>query len=106
LRGLPPTRRTGRRILTFRNLHDWIGDKADQVILGAIFKVLKPGGVLGPSDHRARADADPTQSGKTGYVPEAFRSSQEHELSAGEATRRPAYGLATLTTALPKLSTQ
>jgi len=33
---------------------------------------LKPKGVLGIVDHRARPDADPTKSSKLGYLPEAW----------------------------------
>ena len=37
-----------------------------------INKALKPGGVLGIEEHRAAAGADPTESAKKGYVPEAW----------------------------------
>jgi predicted methyltransferase len=43
-------------VLTFRNLHDWLNN--DPATLAAVFKaayqVLKPGGVLGITEHRAR----------------------------------------------------
>ena len=43
-------------VLTFRNLHDWLNQ--DPATLAAVFqaayRVLKPGGVLGITEHRAR----------------------------------------------------
>ncbi|HEY7890298.1 MAG TPA: hypothetical protein VIC29_18910 [Steroidobacteraceae bacterium] len=43
-------------VLTFRNLHDWLND--NPATLAAVFKaayeVLKPGGVFGVTEHRAR----------------------------------------------------
>ena len=59
-------------VLTFRNLHNWVeGKNADQA-LAAAFKVLKHGGVLGVTDHRANkgASSDPKVIGDTGYIPE------------------------------------
>jgi predicted methyltransferase len=61
-------------VLTFRNLHNWIEDgKADKVLAQA-FKVLKHGGVLGLTDHRANpgASIDPKVIGDSGYVPEDY----------------------------------
>ncbi|HEX5209447.1 MAG TPA: hypothetical protein VFW10_16850 [Steroidobacteraceae bacterium] len=53
-------------VLTFRNTHDWLNGSPAE--LAAIFKaaydVLKPGGVLGVTEHRARAYADPLQSSR------------------------------------------
>jgi predicted methyltransferase len=40
--------------------------------LAEILKALKPGGVLGIEEHRAKADADPMESSKKGYVPEKY----------------------------------
>ena len=51
-------------VLTFRNAHDWLDHGPDT--LAAVFKaayaVLKPGGVLGVVEHRARPFADAVQS--------------------------------------------
>ena len=38
----------------------------------AFFQALKPGGVLGIVEHRARPDADMQSMHKTGYVTEAY----------------------------------
>ncbi len=59
-------------MLTFRNVHNWVGAGIADKVFAAAFRVLKPGGVFGVEEHRARADADPTKAGDTGYVPEAF----------------------------------
>lgn len=58
-------------VLTFRSLHGWITDNAAEQVFAAIFRVLKPGGVLGLVEHRAAAGADPQVSARAGYVPEA-----------------------------------
>jgi predicted methyltransferase len=58
-------------VLTFRNFHNWMQDGIADKVLAASFKVLKPGGVLGIVEHRARADADPAKVFNSGYVPEA-----------------------------------
>lgn len=62
-------------VLFFRNVHNWIAaDKgAAERSFARVFRVLKPGGVLGVEAHRAAPGA-PTDSktvGATGYVPEA-----------------------------------
>jgi predicted methyltransferase len=61
-------------VLTFRNAHNWLGAGLFDKVLAATFKVLKPGGVLGITDHRANAGGptDVKTIDDTGYVPEAF----------------------------------
>jgi predicted methyltransferase len=68
------TPETADMVLTFRNFHNWVGDPIEAKILAAAFAVLKHGGVLGLTDHRAKADGsrDPKVIGETGYVPERF----------------------------------
>ena len=55
-------------ILTFRNVHNWEGEKAKVSAFKSFHKALKPGGILGVVEHRAPADKklDP----KSGYVKE------------------------------------
>lgn len=60
------------RVLTFRNNHSWINGGYQDAVYAEAFRVLKPGGVLGVVQHRARPGADPVAAAKTGYVPEAF----------------------------------
>ena len=59
-------------VLTFRNFHNWVGAGIAEKVLAATFRVLKPGGIFGVEEHRAKPDADPTKAGDTGYVPETF----------------------------------
>ena len=61
-------------VLTFRNFHNWVGSPYMDGILKASFAVLKHGGVLGLTDHRAKAGApmDPKTVDDTGYVPEDY----------------------------------
>jgi predicted methyltransferase len=53
-------------ILTFRNVHNWMGNHAEAAAFQAFFKALKPGGILGVVEHRAnpKGKLDP----KSGYV--------------------------------------
>ncbi len=55
-------------VLTFRNMHNWVGDHREQEVLARVFAVLKTGGILGLVDHRAKADAVPPGAG--GYLRE------------------------------------
>ena len=56
-------------VLTFRNVHNWrMSGKAEAMFKG-FFEVLKPGGVLGVVEHRAKADV--AADDKSGYVGEA-----------------------------------
>jgi predicted methyltransferase len=57
-------------VVTFRNMHNWVGAHIEGQMLAAVFKVLKHGGVFGMTDHRAKADADPSKAGDTGYLRE------------------------------------
>ena len=58
------------RVLTFRNVHNWYSrDYADQMFSGFL-KALKPGGVLGVVEHRAKADATKEFMKTSGYMTE------------------------------------
>ncbi|HVF35648.1 MAG TPA: methyltransferase [Candidatus Saccharimonadia bacterium] len=57
-------------VLTFRNVHNWIGDKSAPAVFKAAFDVLKPGGVLGVTEHRAAAGKSAEESFKSGYLSE------------------------------------
>ena len=59
-------------VLSFRNLHGWQNRNVLDKNLTAVFEALKPGGYLGVEAHRAKPGADPKESGKKGYLPEAY----------------------------------
>lgn len=52
-------------VLSFRNVHNWIGGGFDDKIFSAAFKALKPGGVFGVIEHRAMPGV---KDGSGGYV--------------------------------------
>jgi predicted methyltransferase len=56
-------------VLTFRNAHNWEGDHQLLAVFQAAFKVLKHGGVLGLTDHRAAAGKTVAETFKSGYMP-------------------------------------
>jgi predicted methyltransferase len=59
-------------VLTFRSTHGWIQRGGAEAVYQAAYEVLKPGGIFGVVQHRAPEGADPKESAKDGYVPEAY----------------------------------
>lgn len=59
-------------VLTFRNVHNWVDDGNADAYFQAFFAVLKPGGVLGVADHRAKPGTDLETMKKSGYLTEAL----------------------------------
>lgn len=59
-------------VLTFRNVHNFMMWKNDAAMFKAAFDVLKPGGVLGVTDHRAAPGADLEKIRDSGYIPEDY----------------------------------
>jgi predicted methyltransferase len=61
-------------VLTFRNLHNWVGNGEDalKTTFKEIHKVLKPGGVLGLVDHRLPVAMKQDEKASSGYVHEAY----------------------------------
>ena len=59
---------TADMVLTFRNVHDWLshGNTADY--FKAFYRALKPGGILGITDHRADPSTPQDPDAKNGYV--------------------------------------
>lgn len=58
--------------LTFRNVHNWIMAGQEHEYFATFYKALKPGGVLGVVEHRAKPDAGMDVMRTTGYVTEAY----------------------------------
>ena len=62
---------TADRVLTFRNVHNWLKvGTADQVFASA-YEALKPGGIFGVVEHRAKPGTDLETMIQSGYVTEA-----------------------------------
>jgi predicted methyltransferase len=59
---------TADLVLTFRNLHNWLGAGYAPEALAACFRALKPGGILGIEEHRARNDRPQDPKARDGYV--------------------------------------
>ncbi len=60
-------------VLTFRNLHNWLGDQRKDGVSAtlafrAMYDALKPGGILGITDHRWPEDAGDADPFNTGYM--------------------------------------
>lgn len=55
-------------VLTFRNVHNWVEAGTAPATFSAFYTVLKPGGVLGVEDHRAKDGADLAAIKDTGYL--------------------------------------
>ncbi|TAN06410.1 MAG: methyltransferase domain-containing protein [Rhodanobacteraceae bacterium] len=53
-------------VVTFRNTHDWMNDSPATLarVFKSVFDVLKPGGVFGVVEHRAKPFADAVESSK------------------------------------------
>ena len=56
-------------VLTFRNLHNWLGSTMDTIFANS-FKALKPGGIFGVVEHRAEEGTSIEKMKKSGYVTE------------------------------------
>ncbi|MDP1535917.1 MAG: methyltransferase [Burkholderiales bacterium] len=59
-------------VLTFRNVHNWSNQKSDEAAFQAFFTALKPGGILGVVEHRAKPGTPFERMIKTGYMTEAY----------------------------------
>jgi predicted methyltransferase len=60
------------RVLTFRNIHNWMEDGQLDANLRAFHAALKPGGILGVEEHRAIPGTPLQKMIDTGYVTEAY----------------------------------
>ena len=58
-------------VLTFRNLHNWIGPAMDSIFSNS-YKALKPGGIFGVVEHRAKPGTSLDMMRKSGYVTEDY----------------------------------
>ncbi|MFA5493444.1 MAG: methyltransferase [Porticoccaceae bacterium] len=58
------------RVLTFRNVHNWLRNDAEQSAFELFFKALRPGGVLGVVEHRGVPGTDRETMLASGYMDE------------------------------------
>jgi predicted methyltransferase len=59
-------------VLTFRNAHNWAKAGNAQVMFKTFYDVLKPGGILGVVDHRARPGTAFQRQIDSGYLTEEY----------------------------------
>ncbi len=59
-------------VVTFRNIHNWMANGQAETLFAAMYRVLKPGGVLGVVEHRAANDKPQDPKAKSGYVREDY----------------------------------
>ena len=66
-------------VLTFRNLHNWLGPLLDTIFSNS-YKALKPGGIFGVVEHRADEGTTLETMKKSGYVTEkhAIEMAKKH----------------------------
>jgi predicted methyltransferase len=60
------------RILTFRNVHNWMGNDQAATVFNAMYKALKPGGILGVEEHRNSVLKPQDIHAASGYVSEDY----------------------------------
>jgi predicted methyltransferase len=60
------------RVLTFRNVHNWMKDGQATAVFAAMFKALKPGGILGVVEHRGSLLKPQDSKAASGYVTEDY----------------------------------
>ncbi|MDT0633713.1 hypothetical protein [Spectribacter hydrogenoxidans] len=58
------------RVLTFRNVHNWIKDGYASLVFDGMYEALKPGGILGVVEHRAKPGTSLDAMKASGYVTE------------------------------------
>jgi predicted methyltransferase len=58
--------------LTFRNVHNWILAEQEHEFFASFYAALKPGGILGVVEHRAKPGTSVQVMKNSGYVTEAY----------------------------------
>jgi predicted methyltransferase len=70
--GTPVPAGTADVVLTFRNVHNWMGSETAQSVAPEAFRqayaMLKPGGTLGVVEHRLPESADTARERSSGYL--------------------------------------
>ena len=63
---------TADLVLTFRNIHNWMAQDQAAAAFADMFRVLKPGGVLGVVEHRGNPQVPQDPKARSGYVNQAY----------------------------------
>lgn len=59
-------------VLTFRNIHNWMAGGFAEIMFKDAYRALKPGGVLGVTEHRLPSRRDQDLGARSGYVSQAY----------------------------------
>jgi predicted methyltransferase len=59
-------------VVTFRNIHNWMYQGTAPQMFAAMYRALKPGGVLGVVEHRGNPAVPQDPKAKSGYVNEDY----------------------------------
>ncbi|HKQ24811.1 MAG TPA: methyltransferase [Burkholderiales bacterium] len=59
-------------VLTFRNVHNWAKAGTADAMFKGFYDALKPGGILGVKDHRAKPDTPFEKQIESGYMTETW----------------------------------
>jgi predicted methyltransferase len=59
-------------VLTFRNIHNWMARGEAEQAFASMYRALKPGGVLGVTEHRGNPALPQDPKAKSGYVNEDY----------------------------------
>ncbi|MDA7815586.1 methyltransferase domain-containing protein [Porticoccaceae bacterium] len=59
-------------VVTFRNVHNWMNSNNERTAFDLFFKTLKPGGVLGVVEHRAKPGTERKAMIDSGYVTQDY----------------------------------
>jgi predicted methyltransferase len=59
-------------VLTFRNVHNWMAGGQAEAVFQAMYKALKPGGILGVVEHRGNPNVAQDPKAASGYVREDY----------------------------------
>ncbi|MET0293120.1 MAG: methyltransferase domain-containing protein [Steroidobacteraceae bacterium] len=63
---------TADMVVTFRNIHNWMGRSAAEQAFASMFRALKPGGVLGVVEHRGNPQVAQDPRARSGYVNQTY----------------------------------
>jgi predicted methyltransferase len=63
---------TADMVLVFRGLHGWVNRGTWDQNVKEVHAVLRPGGILGIEQHRAKDDATAEETAKQGYLPQPW----------------------------------